>query len=58
MKIIDQDIDFWTATVENHERCLYRCCPQLEPKYEALLESAKVVRAALQAYRRTVELYK
>lgn len=56
-RIIDKDIDFWTATVETHASILQRCATEHEHEYRAKRHAAKLVLEALENYRDVIDSY-
>lgn len=54
-RIIDRDIDSYTAFVENHESALRRCVPSEEQRNARLADAAAQVVAALKDYRYVVD---
>lgn len=57
-RIIDRDIEFYTADVENRERRLRTCPPSEEHECEVLMNAAKVVLKSLIAYRNAMDAIK
>lgn len=54
MTIIDRDIEFYGAMLEQHRDDLRRCCPADEPKHRGRIESVEVVLESLHLYRATL----
>lgn len=54
-RIIDCDIDHYTAYVETEEARLRRCLPKDEPKYRARLAAARAALEALKNYRAVID---
>jgi hypothetical protein len=57
MKIYDQDINMWTATVEHHELQLRVALPAKETECRNKVAAAKKVLDALCFYKSVVEMY-
>jgi hypothetical protein len=55
MRIIDKDIDSYTAFTEHHERRLRHCHPDEEAREKALLAAARKALAALEEYREVMD---
>lgn len=55
MRIIDGDIDRYTACVEHYGDRIRRCVPLQEPRYCALRDSAQTVLDALIAHRDVID---
>jgi hypothetical protein len=54
-RIIDRDIDLYTAFEENHKDALRRCVPSEEQRNAELADAAAQVVAALKNYRNVVD---
>ena len=54
-RIIDRDIVFYAAEVEEMQRRLRRCVPSLESYYSARIDGARAVLDALTAYRAAMD---
>ena len=54
-RIIDRDILFYGAEVEEMRRRLRRCAPSLESYYSACIDGARAVLDALTAYRAAMD---
>jgi len=55
VRIIDRDINSYTAIVECHTSSLRRCLPSEEADFRALRDSAQAVLDALIAHRQIID---
>jgi hypothetical protein len=58
MRIIDEDIQFYTASMEFAQDGLYQCHPNDEDRFKELIRKYENVLNTLESLKKTLDFYK